>query len=405
MASVDPMVVARARLRRLKARNDAGKLDDRRYEDARRAIEREISDALLAGDAASSPSPRPSRRLMAALGLFVAAIAVAGYWLTGTPPWRTPAASPQLVAAEGSDAAASASIGPQQIDEMVAKLAERMKDNPDDAEGWTMLARSYTVLGRFAEALPAYERAAEQRPDSATLLADYADAVAATKGTANNPQSIALIERALKSDPKHQKALALAGTVSFDRGDYGAAIAHWQKIAEQLPPGSELMPRVQAMIDDARSRLGGSGATAGPAPASSVPPATVAAARPAASATAPAAGTSVSGTVTLDAVVAAQASPDDAVFVFARAASGSRMPLAVKRAKVKDLPLTFTLDDSMAMAPGMTLSSAPQLTVGARVSKSGNAIPQPGDLTGETTGVAPGARNLAIRIGTVVGRP
>jgi cytochrome c-type biogenesis protein CcmH len=81
------------------------------------------------------------------------------------------------------------------------------------------------------------------------------------------------------------------------------------------------------------------------------------------------------------------------------------MPLAVRRAQVKDLPLTFTLDDSMAMAPGMNLSSAPQLIVGARISKSGNAIAQPGDLAGETTGVLPGAKNLAIRIGSVVGRP
>ena len=95
----------------------------------------------------------------------------------------------------------------------------------------------------------------------------------------------------------------------------------------------------------------------------------------------------------------------DSVFVFARAANGSRMPLAVQRAQVKDLPLAFKLDDSMAMAPGMTLSSAPQLTVGARISKSGTAIAQPGDLSGEITGVAPGANNVAIRIGTVVAKP
>ena len=119
----------------------------------------------------------------------------------------------------------------------------------------------------------------------------------------------------------------------------------------------------------------------------------------------PAAGTSVSGTVTLDPALAAQAAPGDSVFVFARAANGSRMPLAVQRAQVKDLPLAFKLDDSMAMAPGMTLSSASQLTVGARISKSGTAIAQPGDLSGEITNVAPGASNVAIRIGTVVAKP
>ena len=142
-----------------------------------------------------------------------------------------------------------------------------------------------------------------------------------------------------------------------------------------------------------------------PEPPADPSPAQVAAARPAASAARPVAGTSVSGTVTLDPALAAQAAPGDSVFVFARAASGSRMPLAVQRAQVKDLPLAFKLDDSMAMAPGMTLSSAPQLTVGARISKSGTAIAQPGDLSGEVTGVAPGANNLAIRIGTVVAKP
>ena len=288
----------------------------------------------------------------------------------------------------------------QQIEAMVGKLAERLKTTPDDVKGWTMLARSYTVLRRFDEAIAAYARAAELDPNNAGLLTDYADAVAATQQTANNPKSMALIERALNADPKHFKALALSGSAAFDRGDYAVAISEWQKIAVQLPPDSELAPRVQAMIADARGKLAGNDA----APAAS-PPTQVAAARPAASAARPAAGTSVSGTVTLDPALAAQAAPGDSVFFFARAPNGSRMPLAVQRAQVKDLPLAFKLDDSMAMAPGMTLSSASQLTVGARISKSGTAIAQPGDLSGEITGVAPGANNLAIRIGTVVAKP
>ena len=175
-----------------------------------------------------------------------------------------------------------------------------------------------------------------------------------------------------------------------------------------MPPDSELAPRVQASIADARERLG----AAPGAPAASTPARSLASARPAARASAPttapaaapAAAGSVSGTVTLDPAVAAQAAPGDAVFIFARPASGGRMPLAVLRAQVKDLPLAFTLDDSMAMAPGMTLSSAAEVTVGARISKSGNATPQPGDLSGETTGVKPGAKNVAVRISSVVAR-
>ncbi|HSC62947.1 MAG TPA: c-type cytochrome biogenesis protein CcmI [Caldimonas sp.] len=398
MAKNDPLAAARARLRELKAQHDAGQLDDRAYDEARRAIERQIGEGLIASPEA--PSIRPSRALVALLSLFVVALAAVGYWKTGSPSLlREPAPGADVAAAHPAPGA-SAPNPMEQVEAMVDKLAERMKNNPNDAEGWTMLARSYTVLRRFEEAIPAYARASELEPNNANLLADYADAVAATQQTANNPKSIALIERALKIDPKHFKALALAGTAAFDRGEYAVAIADWQKIAVQLPPGSELAPRVQAMIDDARSKLAGGDAT--PPPSSS---AQVAAAPAPATAAKAAAGTSVTGTVTLDPALATQVAPTDSVFVFARAATGSRMPLAVQRAQVKDLPLAFKLDDSMAMAPGMSLSSVPQLTVGARISKSGTAIAQPGDLSGETTGVTPGANNVAIRIGTVVAKP
>jgi cytochrome c-type biogenesis protein CcmH len=329
-------------------------------------------------------------------------VAAIGYWRTGSPALLWPGTPAQTAATAGAPpSSASAPNAMEQIAALVGQLAERMKDNPADAEGWTMLARSYTVLGRFEDAIPAYARVVELIPSSAPVLADYADAVAATKGTIDNAQSVDLIERALKADPRNPKALALAGTVAYERADYASAIGHWQKVADQLPPGSELAPRVQASIADARGRLGGSGgAAAGSQPAGSL------AASPSASRNqAGARAGSVSGTVTLDPSVAAQASPGDTVFVFARPASGARMPLAVLRAQVRDLPLSFTLDDSMAMAPGMTLSSAAEVVVGARVSKTGNAIAQPGDLSGEITGVKPGAKNIAVRIGGVVAKP
>ena len=253
MAARDPLASARARLLQLKADHDAGKLDGRRYEEARRAVEREIGSLLIAGD---EPAPaRPSRGLVGVLAAGVFALAVAGYWKTGAPSLALPGAQGDAVAA--ADAASGSESGQtalQQIAAMVDRLAARLQKNPDDAQGWTMLARSYTVLGRFDEALPAYARAAELQPNNPQLLADYADAVAATKNSANNPQSIALIERALKADPKHPKALALSGTVAYERGDYATAIAEWQKIADALPPGSETAERVQASIADAPPR-------------------------------------------------------------------------------------------------------------------------------------------------------
>ena len=392
----DFFATARGRLMQLKALHDTGRLDAATYENERRAVEREIGNHLADAIPADGRT-RPSRRLVAGLSLAVIALAVGGYWETG---------SPSLVGARTSVAAApdNASIGPrpaasdaaasglQQIAAMVDKLAARMKDRPDDAEGWTMLARSYSVLGRFGEALPAYARASELQPKNAALLADYADAVAATKGTANNPESIALVMRALAVDPEHPKALALAGTAQYDRGDFAGAIARWQKIADRLPPESDLAKQIQASIAEAREHL-----------PSGIAPATTALAAPAATATTPATTSTLSGTVTLDAALAGKTTPTDTVFVFARAAGGSRMPLAVQRAKVADLPLTFKLDDSMSMAPGATLSSAKQVIAGARISKSGNAMPQAGDLSGEVAPVAPGTSGVAIRIDRVVG--
>ncbi len=398
------LATARARLLALKAEHDAGRLDDAAHDEQRRAVEREIGELLIGGEAAPA-SARPSARLVALLSVAVLAVAGVGYWQTGSPSLaRTqPAPFAEAAAAPGGPDAASAAAGLQQIETMVGQLAARLKDKPDDAQGWTMLARSYTVLGRFSDALPAYQRASELQPPNPILLADWADAIAATKGSANNPQTVALVERALGLDPNHMKSLALAGTIDYERGDFTGATTRWQKIVDQLPPGNEVAKQVQASIDEARERAGG-GATQPRAAAAAVAAAPSAKSTVRAASTAAASGnTAVSGIVSLDPALRAQASADDSVFVFARPASGGRIPLAVLRAKVADLPLAFKLDDSMAMAPGMTISSVPLVTVGARISKTGNAIAQPGDLSGETTGVAPGTSGLAIKIGSVVG--
>ncbi len=292
----------------------------------------------------------PSLRLIGGLAIGVLAVAAFGYWQTGSPALALHGAdAKQVAAADATAPAASGASAMEQIAAMVDNLAERMKQHPDDAEGWTMLARSYTVLGRFDDALPAYRRAIALLPNNATLLADYADAIAATKGSANNPESEALVAQALRLEPNHVKALALAGTAAYDRGDFAGAVARWQKIVDQLPPDGELAQKVQASIAEARERAGGTVAQAAP-PAS----------RDGAATGTPAATGKVSGTVTLAPALRAQAAPDDTVFIFARPAGGGRMPLAVRRAKVADLPLAFTLDDSMAMAPGMTISSAKQ---------------------------------------------
>jgi cytochrome c-type biogenesis protein CcmH len=408
---------ARARLEKLEARHRAGRLDAASYETQRRAIEREISERLLqaapgapgAPDLPADAAARPSFQMIAAMVVAVLAVAIGGYVATGSPTLATrPVAQAAPEGHPGVDPAAGGASGvdpQQQIAVMVDKLALRLKDRPDDFEGWNMLARSYTVIGRFADALPAYAHASELQPKNANLLADYADAVAATHNSANNPQTIALVERALAIEPDHPKALALAGTADFDRGDYAGAVARWQKIVDKLPPGSEIAKQIEGSIAEARTKLGSTGLSAPTSPkpsAVAAAPTATPAAKPAdANPAAPVA--SVSGTVSLDPALAAKVAPGDTVFIYARAAAGSRMPLALQRARVSDLPLAFKLDDGMAMAAGANLSSAKQVIVAARVSKSGSAMAQPGDLTGESAPTVAGTSGIAIRIDKAVG--
>ena len=372
----------KAQLRRLEEQIAAGAPASPEMEATRARLERELVRLVVAAPATGPAAARPSRGLLAGLVGFVLVVAVAGYaWFGSLGALRQPGAA---------DAASAAQATPQmQIGAMVAKLEERLKQTPEDAEGWTMLGRSYSVLGRYAEAVTAFKKVAALRPDDAQALADQADATAMAAGRKLAGEPEQLINQALKLDPKNLKALALAGTIAFDRGDFPTAVRHWEGAYAAAEPGSELATNLLNGVAEARKRGG--------LPAASAPAAT---ATPAGSA--PTAIGQVSGRVQLAATLKDRASPDDTLFVFARAVDGPRAPLAILRKQVKDLPLTFTLDDSMAMNPALRLSTAQQVVVGARISKSGNAIGQPGDLQGFSAPVRVGARGLTIEIGEVV---
>ena len=343
------------------------------------------SPAATATPSAASAAPaKPPLKLMAGLAVGVVVVALGGYLWKGSPAGLGGDGG-QAASADGKPAPHRTDA--EQIAAMTEKLSERLKDKPDDVEGWTMLARSYSVLGRHAEALKAYEKASNLRKDDPTLLADYADSLAVNNNSDLTGEPMKLIDRALKIDPKNLKALYLAGTHAFNTKDYAKAVKVWETMVEVSPPGNPFSQQVEPAIAEAR-KLAGMPVAAKPLDA----------AMPGKSANAAAANASVSGTVTLSAALAKQAQPDDTVFVFARADGGSRMPLAIMRKQVKDLPLTFKLDDSMAMSPANALSTATKVIVGARVSKSGNAMPQPGDLSGQSATVSVGATGLKIEI-------
>jgi len=203
------------------------------------------------------------------------------------------------------------------------------------------------------------------------------------------------VEKALKLDPSNLKGLSLAGTAAFLSGDYAGAVNYWEKVVAIGPADRVLVQQVQGGIVEAREL--GKLPAAKPLAQSQAP-------APAAIPEAPVAlsGKTVSGTVSLAPALAKLASPDDTVFVLARAAEGRGMPLAILRKKVSDLPITFTLDDSSSMSPAATLSAAGSVIVVARISKSGNAMPQSGDMAGQIGPIAVGTSQLKVEIRDVV---
>ncbi|MCU0805664.1 MAG: c-type cytochrome biogenesis protein CcmI [Burkholderiales bacterium] len=367
----------------------AGTISEVQYREARAELERRVlEEARAEPGEKSAPTPRG---VATALALIVLLPLVAGlmYWQFGTPSALSPEA--QQLAAQGGDAH---QFTPEEIEKMIARAEDKLKQNPDDAQGWAVLARTYYSMQRFPEAARAFAELARLVPNDADVLADYADTLAMAQGRTLTGKPMELVQRALKADPNHWKALALAGSDAMNRKDYKTALAYWERLAVVVPAGSEMAQAVASNIAEARD-LGGIKAPT----ATAAKPALTAPSAPAA----PVAGAAaVGGTVSLSPALAAKVNPDDAVFIFARPAEGARMPLAIIRKQVKDLPATFSLDDSMAMAPNMKLSGFADVVVGARVSKTGSAMPQAGDFEGLSTPVKTGTANLAIVIDKVV---
>ena len=409
--STQTLAQLRQQLQQLKELADAGTISPAAYEESRVQLEKRVLERVMSGaevtvqaapaaDAApAAVRARPSWKLLATGAAAVLVVGTAGYLWKGHPEamsGATPAAAPMAAAqGEGGGEGGDHAVGNEQFQAMVAKLAERLKNQPNDAEGWAMLGRSYNVLGRLDEALVAYRKSYAINPNDPSLLADLADAVAIKNNRSLAGEPMKLARRALEIDPKHVKALALVGTEAFERKDYAGAVKLWERAVAAAPADSDMAQQLQGGIAEAR-RLG----NLGPAPAAALQvPQTQAGAGKAVEALA---GRDVRGTVKLSAALTSKASPDDTVFIFARPADGSRMPLAILRKQVRDLPFEFTLDDSLSMSPAARLSQAGKVIVSARVSKSGQAMPQPGDLNGQVGPVDVGSQGLRIEISEVL---
>jgi len=387
------LLIHRDQFRQLQADRGNGTLSAEEFESEQAELGKRVLEDALATLKDSVPvNPKSNGRWAAMMiAVLLPASAVGLYLKLGSPG----AVSPEVKPVIASEATRKSPHGMSfdQIGDSAEELAARLKSNPGDGEGWATLARSYNVLGRFGEAAAAYEKAVSLLPADAQLLADYADALAMSQGQKLDGKPLEIITQALKTDPANLKALALAGTAAFERKDYRRAVGYWEKVVQTTPADSEFARSIGSSLEEARALAEGR------QPVAVLPE--IMPAKPASTGQATDAAT-LSGTVSLAPQLAAKVKPDDTVFIFARAEKGSRMPLAILNQPFRELPMTFTLDDSTAMAPGMKLSSAGPVMVVARISRLGNATAQSGDLEGTVGPIKPGSKDIQLIIDRVL---
>ena len=379
------LAILREQQAQLAAELAAGSVTQAQYDLARLELQQRVLEEDNAHGDPARASVHTTRSPQTAwlLGLGLPALAVALYLQLGNP-------QAALLAPADRDTAVSM----QAVEDMVSAMAQRLNNpppgQPPGAQDWDMLARSYAALQNFAQADAAYVRAIALAPGNAQLLTDRADVLAMLQGRSAAGEPTRLVDQALKIEPDNLKALAMAGSIALERGDYAGAVRHWSRARALSPAGSEFATGLDRSLVEARAGLAASGTAPQPAVQAAAP-----------MVMAQAAGAALSGEVHLAPALARRVAAGDTLFIFARAASGPRMPLAIVRRTAGELPVRFTLDDSTAMTPEMRLSKFSEVVVGARISKSGNAMPQSGDLVGASAAIRPGATGLRITISEV----
>ncbi|BAL22664.1 c-type cytochrome biogenesis protein CcmI [Azoarcus sp. KH32C] len=376
------LIVLREQVAELEAERAAGRVPDTEYQRSREELEQR---ALTEGGVVEAGADnRPARGWAAAVIVAVPTVAVAIYLVLGSPDGLDPElAKPQQ--------AAGHQVTPEQMAAMVKQLSERLVREPNDPQGWLMLGRSYAVMQDLRGAAETWSKIGSKIPEEADVLADWADLLASGAGRKFDGDPDQLIARALKLDPNHFKALALAGTSAFQRGDYASASTLWERILQKMDPSEGVYGAILGSINEARTKGG--------LPLLNPPGAAQVAAMPGAAAgqQAQAAALTVRGRVSLAPELAAQAGADETVFLFARPMQGG-MPLAAMRFRVGDLPAEFDFANAQRMSQGPLPT---QIGIGARVSKQGSATASAGDLESAPVLVSPDASGVTVVIDRV----
>ena len=368
--------VYREQLAELERELAQGSLDQQGFDLSQQELtQRLMEDAPGAATAPAPAAPARIKLLISLLTLTIPVLAFVIYFYVGTPIALDPAL---LAQANGEE-----QITPQKLETMAEQLSQRLEKEPKNAEAWVMLGRIQRALARYEQADAALQKAlALERNDD--VMIERAEVLAQKNNGSFKGEAWAIINSVLKADPQNGNALLLAGSAAYSEGRFKEALVYWEKVRGLLPATSPDGPALAEAIDKARERLGLpplSPAVAGNAPASAG-----AMAKPESDGT-----ERLSGRVVLGPELEAQVSPKDTVFIYANAAEGPRMPLAIIRTTVDKLPYDFVLDDSLAMNPQMKLSQVKSVMVRARISKTGNAMPQAGDFGASVGPVTPGS--------------
>jgi cytochrome c-type biogenesis protein CcmH len=418
---------AQKQLRSLEQAHRDGHLKESDYQSRRDELS-EVVMQQIGGEVETDPATR-SPITAIVLVLIAPIFAVSIYQQIGDPVaikaseqgWLSSSPSNQNHQGAAPGEAGEDSQAPD-LSQAVRGLEARLAENPEDVDGWFLLGHSYMTTQAFEQARDAYAQALALAPEEPAIMVEYAQAIAFAAGQPKLPeQAEELLRKALSLDPLSQKGLWMLGLNEFHNGRGQAALDLWQSLLNQLEPNSEVAHTLTSQMDEARELVSSqtleaftqvavpAQETAMPAdhpPVESQAPApTNDPVDPVESqAPAPADGlVAVNVEVSLDAELASRVNASDTVYIFARAASGPPMPLAIQRVAVGQLPITVRLDETMAMMPAMSMASFPEVIIGARVSKSGDAAPQPGDFQALSDPIQPASTaSVRLNIDTVL---
>jgi len=359
------VAITKERLNELKVELEKNTITQEEYEQTKEELEQSLLNDVEESSREKSSVNNQSFTKMARYIVIISVpvLALSLYAILGQPELiegvKKQAAIP---AGHGSASNGDAELGT--VDQMIERLAAKLKENPNNAEGWFLLARSYMSMNRYKEAIAALEKTNQLAPNTPAVMLRYADALTMVNGGQISGKPFELIKKAVAIKPDDPTGLWLIGMGYEEQGDYKKAISYWNLLLPLLQD-EKSTNEVQNLIRQAKNKAGiNTGDSSTPKVVTTEKKST----------------TPLRVSVSIDKNKLKGVSMTDTVFIFAKAASGPPMPLAVVRKQVRDLPLEVTLDDSMAMMPSMKLSNFKKVQVVARISKSGSPKAQSGDL-------------------------